>query len=555
MNALSFFSIFLSAFIVLPVSAATCDPSGVQACQQWARAQIQAKSCNEPTPTFENAVEDLYLNKGCRLEGTRWYNLETNADVKGSLQNGLNTDTAGCISRYTPSSYLKSGGYFRTPKEAMNGPLRNKSLSGCELPDANSITASVLAGIQSCTCASITKTPLTASAGATPPTGGTGAEQPAGEPEATLQGNTDAEPFVALVPSALQNQFRNLAKKYFSDIPTGTYGRDSNQDSSAFQFMSAGSVNNILGGNATACGAYQGTVIDWLDKLRTSSNPEEQKLLEGFEFGPIQIAGGAHQAVVLFPKGTDWKSTGIVFDPWKDQKPKLYSIAGTDNLPSWCKLFWLGLGCPPKGSVGNFITPIDANTGRYPTTPNPDGSWQYPGDLARATRTPGSRKKISVGSPVQGTLVAADGKRLGITAAGVFVNDFGADVEAEMMSSPDGTYQTTFNAPDGNYSLQFTGTGSGDVHVWTQSDPSGLNQFQPVHVKEGDHLQLAWSGQTPSLTDTMGNGVPTTTSSSKPKGFRMMIVGIFLVIIIVVIAIVLIVKRRSSGIVPPSTPV
>lgn len=53
--------------------------------------------------------------------------------------------------------------------------------------------------------------------------------------------------------------------------------------------------------------------------------------MEGFEYGPIQAWLGGHQAVIIFPKGTNWKETGTVLDPWPTQnhegKPITYTVA------------------------------------------------------------------------------------------------------------------------------------------------------------------------------------------------------------------------------------
>jgi len=551
MYPLLFTAIAMLVSFATPAHAAPCDATGLTSCTQWAQEQVSALGCRAPSPTFENAVADLYSKKGCRLEGTRWYNIETGAAVKGSYSNGVNTDTAGCIARYTPGAYLRTGGYFRTPTEAINGPLRNKSLSGCEREDASSLTKPMRDKIESCSCADLSvkpTPPAPTSAPATPATsGGTDVNNPPPTPpteeEATLQGSTELDPIVNTLPLELRDRFKKLAALYRERIPEGTYGREANQNSSAFNFISAGSINNIFGQDATACGAYQGTVLDFLDALRKSNNQEDKKLLEGFDFGPIQIAGGAHQAVAIFPKGTDWQTTGIVLDPWKDQKPKVYSIGATGDQKAWCRLFWLGLGCPPKGSVGNIVTPIDANTGRYPTTPNPDGTWRYPSDIPRHSSAPSAnRKKISVGSPVTVLLTAANGKQLGIDAQGAFHNDFGSSVEAQMMSAPDGTYESTFNLPAGSYAFTATGTGSGDVHVWTASGAGTVQAFAPTRVTTGQTLALQWSGESVTLKDAQGKEV---SYNGAKKSLFWPLVGAVVFVTLCVFGYVL--YRRNSG--------
>ncbi len=142
-----------------PAVLAACDPQGLAACETWAEEQVAKLGCHASQPSFRNAIEDLYLAKGCRMQGVKWYNLESGAAVKGGFANGKNTDTAGCIARYTSDSYLASGGYFRTPKEALNGQFRNKSLTGCEYDsdvgkkDAAQLMAPIIGQVESCNCA------------------------------------------------------------------------------------------------------------------------------------------------------------------------------------------------------------------------------------------------------------------------------------------------------------------------------------------------------------------------------------------------------------------
>jgi hypothetical protein len=329
-----------------------------------------------------------------------------------------------------------------------------------------------------------------------------------GTPMLQASGNLDT--IVHFLPEQMAESFRQLAILYRDQIPISPTGWQDTQDNPWLHLFSPGSVNNMFDDDRYACGGYQDLVLDWLEKISKSPDPQTRQLLDGFDFGPIQIAAGAHQAVVIFPSGTDWRLTGIVLDPWKEQRPEIYLLRGVGDQKDWCELFWLGLGCPPEGSVGNIVTPIDANTGRYPTTPNPDGSWRYPGDTGRrpsASSKHSDRKHISVGSPVQVLLSDAYGRRVGLAPGGELVNDFGASVEAHMLITPNGTYETTFSLPDGQYTLELTGTGFGEVHVLTRHGGSIIEQFRPVQVGPGDVLSLDWRERVPVLKDQQGNTV------------------------------------------------
>lgn len=127
-----------------------------------------------------------------------------------------------------------------------------------------------------------------------------------------------------LNPKTAQSPMDSLLAIYRARIPKG--------------LVSTGPQNNILSvGDARydgfCCGGYQKKVLDLLDELRYSADLQERTLMDAFDYGPIEGLAGAHQAVVIYPKGTDWEKTGTVLDPWLNQAPSVYSIA------SWASLY------------------------------------------------------------------------------------------------------------------------------------------------------------------------------------------------------------------------
>lgn len=124
-------------------------------------------------------------------------------------------------------------------------------------------------------------------------------------------------------------KLNKILSLYYSKIPKGllTSGNDNNLkswwDSKYKEF---------------ACGGYQSKVLTLLDGLRFSLDPAERDLMTDFDYGPIHAYEGGHQAVVIYPKGSDWGKTGIVLDPWVTQKPTQYTIA------EWKNIFPSGVG-------------------------------------------------------------------------------------------------------------------------------------------------------------------------------------------------------------------
>ncbi|NQT74317.1 MAG: hypothetical protein HQ553_16365 [Chloroflexi bacterium] len=80
-----------------------------------------------------------------------------------------------------------------------------------------------------------------------------------------------------------------------------------------------------------ACGSYQAKVLEFLNNIQ--SNPDECTLLNNYDFGPIEGRCGRHHAVVIYPKGTDWKTEGTVLDPWPSQSPEYVPISKWGYAP------------------------------------------------------------------------------------------------------------------------------------------------------------------------------------------------------------------------------
>ncbi len=106
--------------------------------------------------------------------------------------------------------------------------------------------------------------------------------------------------------------FKTILDKYYKAIPKG--------------MVPGGFTNNVCSFfdkrfKEFACGGYQAKVLAFLDGLKWSKDPNERALLDKFDYGPIQAYYGGHQAVVIYPKGTNWLETGTVLDPWPTQSP------------------------------------------------------------------------------------------------------------------------------------------------------------------------------------------------------------------------------------------
>ncbi len=296
-------------------------------------------------------------------------------------------------------------------------------------------------------------------------------------------------------------RFSLIMDKYYKTIPSG--------------ITNSGTKNNALSFfnskyDEFACGGYQSKVLRFLDSLRFSTDPEERAWMENFDYGPIQSYYGGHQAVVIYPSGTNWIDDGIVLDPWPNQKPESVTIA------EWAQRFSLG---SYHGLAGASVY---TDKPAYPTV---GGSYKNPKKLKISSAeqraiyqkltdsqqkklksiSPESREeffrralqknenpiKVYVNSPVA-AYVTDGNKKLGDAASGKTYGQLN-NVTASKIKLKKGTYASHFYMPDGSYELSLEGTGSGEVRVLMgvlQEDGSYKTKATAFNVKKGQKLDI-----------------------------------------------------------------
>ena len=260
------------------------------------------------------------------------------------------------------------------------------------------------------------------------------------------------------------------------------------------------------------CGAYQSKVLGLLDNIKYGTNAEQKKLLEGYDYGPIQancgITPGGHQAVVIYPKGTDWRVTGTVLDPWPEQRSKSYT------MEEWKKIFPHGVNpsgyykgqYPICGGSGyndprkTELTPAETNWYKSLSKQRQDG-YKNIKDVTERKR----RMKIDFSNRENTTRTAADcplylyitdgagrisgfpGGMLRTEIPGVSVNTF---------QLADGTFWTELAYPsDKGYKVVFKGSGKGAAEVYSgfnmQDDPSNRSVYKySLQVNSGQEYVL-----------------------------------------------------------------
>lgn len=303
------------------------------------------------------------------------------------------------------------------------------------------------------------------------------------------------EPLTSVAPDQAAANLQQLLSVYPGAIPKGSINWTGGL---------SGHVNNkllsIFHGGAYTCSDYQGRVLRWLDGVRTSPDADVRSMLAGLDYGPIQTNGGGHRAVVIFPRGTDWRATGTVLDPWPQQQPASFPIGRWgDNL--W---FTSGASRPaPDEDSGRLYPQLTGGTASYPASAELQGDLAF--GLARPTRV------LMVRSPVTAMLTFADGRRLGALPDGTVVNELPGEADMYAFPSPDvpGEIHWLFLLPEAGYQVQLTGAGVGEFHALVAS-PDEVYGYggQPISPGEAADFEVD-SGSRPSdLTLPGGAMVP-----------------------------------------------
>ncbi len=316
--------------------------------------------------------------------------------------------------------------------------------------------------------------------------------KPGGRAKAPLKAQRRLEPLTTVTAAEAQSQIERLLAIYATAIPQGKYA--------IVQWWSgplAGRVNNNLtaffnGGNYT-CSDYQGRVMTWLDSIRTSPDESTHNLLKGLDYGPIETNGGGHRAVVLFQRDTDWRTTGLVLDPWPYQDPRAF------NIGAWGIALWgfsdAATNPAPDSDAGNLYPHLFGKPSSYPASP------LVQGDLSRGNAKP--TRVLFVRSPVTILVTFADGRRIGTLPDGAVVNDFGR--EASLYALPkdedDSGVEWYLFLPEGDFETQLTGTGAGDFHVLLAT-PDGYSGYGPQPIQPGQTATFS--------ADALGQASPLT---------------------------------------------
>ncbi|MGM0770927.1 MAG: hypothetical protein ACQESU_04890 [Halobacteriota archaeon] len=304
----------------------------------------------------------------------------------------------------------------------------------------------------------------------------------------------DQAEVVVTCPSGKEADLQEVIRLYQLRIPEGPYHRDlqAGNVGAPFSSMNPGYATNLYSitndeyGEFT-CGGYQHQVLVFLSKMQ--STPGECHLLEGYDFGPIEGSYAAHHAVVVYPKGTDWKKTGIVFDPWYHQKPEAMSIR------VWEDVFSPIAGDTSPGYRREYNTTKDPDDYQY-------AAWTVAGDFVSETVDLIGDAGAFVGfgqCPVNILITDSNGRQMGAIDDSNMVFEI-PDAHITRMGDGEEGYSWYFILPNtSEYDIDITAFDDGDFKFFVMNtNTEQLQNYGEQVIKKDEIAEVELDPQNPT---------------------------------------------------------
>ncbi|MDR6223523.1 hypothetical protein [Methanococcoides alaskense] len=312
----------------------------------------------------------------------------------------------------------------------------------------------------------------------------------------------DQAEVVVTCPSDKKADLQEVIRLYQLRIPEGPYHRDLKAGDvwPPFSSMNPGYATNLYSiandkyGEFT-CGGYQHQVLVFLSKIQ--STPGECHLLDGYDFGPIEGSYSAHHAVVVYPKGTDWKRTGMVFDPWYHQKPEAMTIS------VWEDVFSPIAGDTSPGYRNEFNSTKDPNDYQY-------AAWTVAGDLVSESVELIGDAGALVGfgqCPVNILITDSNGRQLGAVDDSNMVFDI-PDAFITKMADGEGGYSWYFILQNTDeYDVDITGFDDGNFEFFVMNTNTGqLQDYGEQVIRDGETAEVELDPQDSATPMRMPDG-------------------------------------------------
>lgn len=269
----------------------------------------------------------------------------------------------------------------------------------------------------------------------------------------------------------------------------------------------SGPANNLRsyfesGLNDFRCGGYQAQVLKFLDTLRFDPDPQRRRLLADFDYGPVEASLGYHQAVVIYPRGSDWRQTGIILDPWPNQRPEHFTMT------EWVRRFLLPRPSRIRAVEGDDHYAIYGKAYRQPDPTLTESErkfiqalpaeekakqrsldpWERKAWLAGARQIQTKNGHLIVDCPVEAYMLDKQGRYTGLRRQTLSDQIPATTVLHYMRSSNDNWYEMTFD-PASVEALELVPLQQGQAQVSWRVRGRGENSHQ-VSLQPGRTVKI-----------------------------------------------------------------
>jgi hypothetical protein len=292
--------------------------------------------------------------------------------------------------------------------------------------------------------------------------------------------------------------------------------------------ISVQTVPNTAGG--IVCGDYQAGILKWLDLLRWS--PKYSHLFNGLDYGPVMYMKGIHNYVVIYPAGSDWKTTGTRLDPWPNQRE--------DPLAGQVIRHDFTLAEPASYSTS------------YPLCGSP--GYPAPAPQARVSVPVRNTQALDIKCPVNVLVTDSTGKKTGMLADGTRLNQISG---AGFLTLPegDGTFEWYFEMPlAGTYNVEITGTADGALNILRGGTNLPVQDYGTRQIGIGEKATLVMDGSKPASPLILPDGsqvVPSPFGANpspgpKPTIDYALVAGIGAGVLVLLFGAVVMIRRRAA---------
>lgn len=240
------------------------------------------------------------------------------------------------------------------------------------------------------------------------------------------------------------------------------------------------------------CGCYQLMTLEIWDRMRLNQyGMTTSWLMNGFDYGPIMVLWGGHQAAMIWPQNRAWYDTDWcrVFDAWIAQYPE----GGEYSLGDWLK--GMGVVIPGVGWLFNlFLEPGSSNYNANKDYP-PNSPGTYPNTINSGSDCAGERipyATILLHCPVNVMVSNAAGQQVGVipeTPEGQnpYINEI-ENAEFYPQRLPDGSMAYALRIPRQNMNIDVSGYADGEFTMTLQDGNGKVFGYSEAPILIDQHV-------------------------------------------------------------------